>query len=173
MARFLDHRPRASLPAWPARCSTCTIGAWRTAVHSLHLALAFAARSHTRCVLWADLKPENVALRAGGEPVLLDFGAARVLPPDGRLETLCGTVEYCAPGVPHTHSIARQLGLQCGTPSCRDARAAGARLRGGLLGAGRAGVGDAQRRDALRRWQRGGGETARTHSGALACPYRG
>jgi serine/threonine protein kinase len=50
-----------------------------------------------RRVAHRDVKPENIALRPAGEPVLIDFGAARAVPADGRLQSLCGTVAYCAP----------------------------------------------------------------------------
>lgn len=58
--------------------------------------------AHERGVFHRDIKPSNVIVRRDGEPVLLDFGLAK-LPREPRLESLTlsgqvfGTVEYMAP----------------------------------------------------------------------------
>lgn len=62
----------------------------------LHLFLEIAAivqAAHERLVLHCDLKPSNVLVMADGQPVLLDFGLARVLN-DARTRQDSG---YCTP----------------------------------------------------------------------------
>ena len=54
---------------------------------------------HRHCIVYRDLKPENIMIDADGFPKLIDFGFARVLRPEERSYTVCGTVEYLAPEV--------------------------------------------------------------------------
>jgi serine/threonine protein kinase len=67
-------------------------------VEKLCGAMQFA---HERGVLHRDIKPSNIMLRRTGEPVILDFGIAKVL--DGgeqaltRTGKIFGTIEYMAP----------------------------------------------------------------------------
>lgn len=53
---------------------------------------------HDRCIIYRDLKPENVLIGADGHIKLSDFGFARFLT-GGQSHTLCGTPEYSAPEV--------------------------------------------------------------------------
>jgi len=56
--------------------------------------------AHQRGVLHRDLKPANVLIDARGEPVLTDFGLAKLLERDGQLTrtlSVLGTPAYIAP----------------------------------------------------------------------------
>jgi len=61
---------------------------------------------HDKRVLYRDLKPENVLMKADGTCKLCDFGIAKVVV--GQTYTLCGTPEYMAPEVIRNkgHSLA-------------------------------------------------------------------
>ncbi len=54
---------------------------------------------HQHGVLHRDLKPANILLRAEGEPVLSDFGAAKLLDVSGatRSGAIIGTLQYMSP----------------------------------------------------------------------------
>lgn len=52
---------------------------------------------HTRCIVYRDLKPENLLLDKDGHLKITDFGFAKKL--TDRTWTLCGTPEYLAPEI--------------------------------------------------------------------------
>ena len=54
---------------------------------------------HSKCVVYRDLKPENLLIAPDGYLKLTDFGFAKVLPPGHKTYTLCGTPEYIAPEI--------------------------------------------------------------------------
>jgi serine/threonine-protein kinase len=64
--------------------------------------------AHRQGVIHRDLKPSNIMLDRGGNPVVMDFGLARRLPPDGSNATMTGLVgspAYMAPEqVAHTRA---------------------------------------------------------------------
>lgn len=69
--------------------------AHRVAAFAAPLAHALAA-IHEAGIAHRDVKPENIIVREDGQPVLVDFGIARLLEdaPDG---TFAGSVSYAAP----------------------------------------------------------------------------
>lgn len=55
---------------------------------------------HRRCIVFRDLKPENVLLDNKGYLKMADFGFAKYIP-EGRTWTVCGTPHYLAPEIIH------------------------------------------------------------------------
>jgi len=63
--------------------------------------------AHAKGIIHRDIKPENIVLAVSGRPVILDFGLAKVLPPDDLAEVatlsvtvpgaVFGTVPYMSP----------------------------------------------------------------------------
>jgi serine/threonine-protein kinase/serine/threonine-protein kinase PknK len=59
--------------------------------------LATLAYVHAAGVVHGDITPRNILYRSPGEPVLADFGSARLLGADGNCEWAAGTPIYLAP----------------------------------------------------------------------------
>eukprot|EP01063_Lacrimia_lanifica_P005218 TRINITY_DN12_c0_g4_i1.p1 TRINITY_DN12_c0_g4~~TRINITY_DN12_c0_g4_i1.p1 ORF type:complete len:334 (+),score=141.00 TRINITY_DN12_c0_g4_i1:115-1116(+) len=64
--------------------------------YSAEVALAFEYL-HEKCIIYRDLKPENLLLDIQGHIKITDFGFAKKVPE--RSFTLCGTPEYLAPEI--------------------------------------------------------------------------
>ena len=53
---------------------------------------------HVRCIIFRDLKPENLLISRDGYLKMVDFGLAKHIP-NGKAYTLCGTPAYASPEV--------------------------------------------------------------------------
>ncbi|KAG0148454.1 hypothetical protein CROQUDRAFT_41437 [Cronartium quercuum f. sp. fusiforme G11] len=65
---------------------------------------------HKHDIIYRDLKPDNIVIRANGHVALCDFGFAKhVRRQDGRTRTICGSIEFMAPeifqGHPYTSAV--------------------------------------------------------------------
>ncbi|HRQ64218.1 MAG TPA: serine/threonine-protein kinase [Xanthomonadaceae bacterium] len=77
-------------------CRARQLGLRQRLVLMLRIADALAY-AHRRLILHCDLKPSNVMVRDGGQPVLLDFGVAHLLDQPGASPAAALTPGYAAP----------------------------------------------------------------------------
>ena len=71
---------------------------------------------HDRCIIYRDLKPENLLIDERGYLKLIDFSFAKRVPRGKRTYTLCGTPEYLAPEV--LQSTGHDRGVDWWTLGC-------------------------------------------------------
>jgi LSD1 subclass zinc finger protein len=75
---------------WPPERAAALVIRLATALHAVH----------QRGIMHRDLKPQNIMLRAGDDPVIMDFGLARALDQGDRLTrtgAVVGTPAYMSP----------------------------------------------------------------------------
>ncbi len=91
---------------WPPERAAALVVRLATALHAVH----------QRGVMHRDLKPQNILLRAGDDPVIMDFGLARALGQGDRLTrtgAVVGTPAYMSPeqvlGDPRTIGCATDI----------------------------------------------------------------
>ena len=70
-------------------------------------------RLHALGVVYRDLKPENVLLRADGWPVLADLGLAGFVLDERPLFSVCGTPEFMAPEVIQNRAVSAEPACKC------------------------------------------------------------
>lgn len=78
------------------RCLAGTFTESMAAFYAAELVLALS-HLHSLGIIYRDLKPENCLLDQSGHILLTDFGLSKTSL-DGKTNTICGTVEYMAPG---------------------------------------------------------------------------
>jgi serine/threonine protein kinase len=54
---------------------------------------------HERKISHRDIKPENILIDGSGSAKLADFGLSQFMARDRLMDTLCGSIEYCAPEI--------------------------------------------------------------------------
>ncbi|KAJ6594532.1 kinase-like domain-containing protein [Mycena capillaripes] len=92
----LDYMPGGDLFDFIARNQGLSERMTKHLMRQLCEALAFI---HSKNITHRDLKPENILLTADRPPILkiADFGLAKMVDPDARLQSICGTPMYLAP----------------------------------------------------------------------------
>ncbi len=76
------------------RCHQLPLTDVRRIIAALAISLDFA---HSQGVIHRDLKPENICIARNGQPRILDFGIARDLREEFKIEGFCGTAQYASP----------------------------------------------------------------------------
>jgi serum/glucocorticoid-regulated kinase 2 len=99
---IMNYCPGGELFFWLQHAPDQCFSTARTRLYAAEIFLALK-HLHQHHVIYRDLKPQNVLLRADGHVNLADFGLAKFAVTGagskGGTKTMCGTPNYCAPEI--------------------------------------------------------------------------